>query len=226
MHIMEGFLPATWCVVWIVLSVPFVAYGIKKLEHLFSEKPELKPLIAVVAAFIFILSSIKIPSVAGSSSHATGTGLAAILFGPAIASVMSVIVLLYQTLFLAHGGITTLGANVFSMGIAGPIVAYAAYKVCLHAKINMVTTIFIAATIGDLTTYIITSLQLALAFPAPTGGVTASLGTFVGIFGISQIPIAIIEGLLTVAIFKYVQHARADLLANFYMKNTKEVDPV
>ncbi|MCK5661558.1 MAG: energy-coupling factor ABC transporter permease [Methanosarcinales archaeon] len=226
MHIMEGFLPAIWCVVWIVLSVPFVAYGIKKLEHMFREKPELKPLIAVVGAFIFILSAIKIPSVAGSSSHATGTGMAAILFGPAIASVMSVIVLLYQTLFLAHGGITTLGANVFSMGIAGPIVAYTVYKACLYAKINMAPAIFLAATLGDLTTYTITSIQLALAFPAPTGGVIASMGTFMGIFGITQIPIAIIEGLLTVAIFKYVQHARADLLAGFHMKNTREVDAV
>lgn len=226
MHIMEGFLSAYWCMVWFALSIPFVIYGIKKLERIFIEKPELKPLIAVVAAFIFILSAIKIPSVAGSSSHATGTGLAAILFGPAIAAVMSVIVLLYQTIFLAHGGLTTLGANVFSMGIAGPIVAYAVYKACMYAKVSMAPAIFLAATLGDLFTYTITSLQLALAFPAPSGGIIASMGTFMGIFGISQIPIAIIEGILTVAIFKYIQHARSDLLTGFHIKSTKEVEAI
>ena len=134
--------------------------------------------------------------------------------------------LLYQTLFLAHGGITTLGANVFSMGIAGPIIAYTVYKTCMYTKINMAPAIFLAATLGDLATYTITSLQLALAFPAPTGGVIVSMETFMGIFGITQIPIAVIEGLLTVAIFKYVQHARADLLAGFHRKNTREVDAV
>lgn len=53
----------------------------------------------------------------------TGTGLGAILFGPASVSVLGVIVLLFQALLLAHGGLTTLGANTFSMAIAGPVVS-------------------------------------------------------------------------------------------------------
>ncbi len=70
-------------------------------------------LLAVVAAYAFILSAMKIPSVTGSCSHPTGTGLAAIIFGPFVASVVGVIVLLFQAILLAHGGITTLGANTF-----------------------------------------------------------------------------------------------------------------
>ena len=73
----------------------------------------MKMLIAVVGAFAFVLSALKIPSVTGSSSHPTGVGLAAILFGPAITSVLGLIVLIFQAILLAHGGITTLGANVF-----------------------------------------------------------------------------------------------------------------
>lgn len=76
-------------------------------------------LIAMSGAFIFVISSLKIPSVTGSCSHMTGTGLGAILFGPASVSVLGVIVLLFQALLLAHGGLTTLGANTFSMAIAG-----------------------------------------------------------------------------------------------------------
>ena len=80
-------------------------------------------------AFIFVISSLKIPSVTGSCSHMTGTGLGAILFGPASVSVLGVIVLLFQALLLAHGGLTTLGANTFSMAIAGPVVAFWIFKI-------------------------------------------------------------------------------------------------
>ena len=74
-------------------------------------------------AFIFVISSLKIPSVTGSCSHMTGTGLGAILFGPAAVSVLGLIVLLFQAVLLAHGGLTTIGANTFSMAIAGPLVS-------------------------------------------------------------------------------------------------------
>jgi cobalt/nickel transport system permease protein len=65
------------------------------------------PLLAVSGAFIFVLSSLKMPSVTGSCSHPTGTGMGAILFGPWMTSVLSIIVLIYQAIFLAHGGLTT-----------------------------------------------------------------------------------------------------------------------
>ena len=78
-------------------------------------------LIAMSGAFIFVISSLKIPSVTGSCSHMTGTGLGAIMFGPASVSVLGIIVLIFQAVLLAHGGLTTLGANTFSMAIAGPL---------------------------------------------------------------------------------------------------------
>lgn len=114
MHIMEGFLPHPWWEVWYALSLPVVVYGMYKMNQLVKERRETLPLLALAGAFIFVLSSLKLPSVTGSSSHPTGTGMGAVLFGPAITAVLSLIVLVYQALFLAHGGITTLGANVFS----------------------------------------------------------------------------------------------------------------
>ena len=74
------------------------------------------------SAYVFVLSALKIPSVTGSCSHPTGTGLSASLFGPSVTAVLGTIVLLFQALLLAHGGLTTLGANVFSMAIAGPFI--------------------------------------------------------------------------------------------------------
>ena len=150
-------------------------------------------------AFIFVISSLKIPSVTGSCSHMTGTGLGAILFGPASVSVLGVIVLLFQALLLAHGGLTTLGANTFSMAIAGPVVSFGIYKLCQKINVNRRVGIFLAAFLGDLFTYCVTSVQLGLAHPA-ADGVWSAVVRFLGIFALTQIPLAVIEGLLTVVI--------------------------
>ena len=87
-------------------------------------------------AFIFVISSLKIPSVTGSCSHMTGTGLGAILFGPSAVSILGLIVLLFQALLLGHGGLTTIGANTFSMAIAGPFVSWGIYLLCQKLKVN------------------------------------------------------------------------------------------
>ncbi len=222
MHIMEGFLPLFWVIFWYAVSAPFIIYGVWRLKKIVNEHPESKPMLAVAGAFAFVLSSLKIPSVTGSCSHPTGTGFGAIVFGPAITSVISVIVLLYQALLLAHGGITTLGANVFSMGIAGPFVAYLAYKT-LHGIAGFNIAVFAAATLGDLATYVTTSIQLALAFPAPVGGVLKSFLGFSGIFAITQVPLAIIEGLVTMLLLRYLLALKPDVFRAFHISDKSKL---
>ena len=75
MHIMEGFLPHPWWEIWFALALPVVAYGVKTTGRLARERRDVLPLLAVAGAFIFVLSSLKLPSVVGSCSHPTGTGL-------------------------------------------------------------------------------------------------------------------------------------------------------
>jgi cobalamin biosynthesis protein cbiM len=195
MHIMEGFLPVKWAAFWFVLCLPFWFLGIKKLKKLSGEDMEKKMILALAGAFIFVLSALKIPSVTGSSSHPTGVGLASILYGPFVTSILGTIVLIFQAGLLAHGGFTTLGANSFSMAIAGPLVSFGIYK--LLCKKNKALAVFLAAALGDLSTYVVTSLQLALANPSTTGGVLESFLKFAAIFAVTQVPLAIIEGLLT-----------------------------
>ncbi len=223
MHIMEGFLPLVWVILWYAASAPFVVYGVWRLKKVVGENPESKPMLAVAGAFAFVLSSLKMPSVTGSSSHPTGTGFGSIVFGPAITSVMSAIVLLYQALLLAHGGITTLGANTFSMGIVGPIVAYLVYKV-LRSMAGFNIAVFAAATLGDWATYVTTSFQLALAFPAPVGGVMKSFLGFAGIFAITQVPLAIIEGLVTVLLLRYLIALKPDVFRAFHVSDKALVE--
>jgi cobalt/nickel transport system permease protein len=203
MHIAEGFLSPKWCILYFALVIPFFILGIRKIRRISLQNKDIKMLLAVVAAYCFILSAMKLPSITGSSSHPTGTGLSAVLFGPTVSVVISTIVLIFQAIFLAHGGLTTLGANVFSMGVAGPLAAYSIYF--LLKRRNRTLAIFLAAMLGDLVTYITTSVELALAFPASTGGVLASFIKFISVFAITQIPLAVIEGILTVVVFNFLE---------------------
>lgn len=201
MHIMEGFLPVTHALAWTAVSTPFVVHGVRAIKKTVEKNPETKMLLGVAGAFAFVLSALKLPSVTGSSSHPTGTGLGAALFGPTVMSVLGTIVLLFQALLLAHGGLTTLGANVFSMAVVGPFVAYFIYKAGRRLGLPLSVTLFFSAALGDLMTYVTTSFQLALAFPDPAGGLIASLFKFGGVFAVTQVPLAISEGLLTLVIF-------------------------
>ena len=158
MHIMEGYLPAGYCVAWGVICLPFLIAGFISLRNKVRENRRSMTLIAMAGAFIFVISSLKIPSVTGSCSHMTGTGLGAILFGPAAVSVLGIIVLIFQAVLLAHGGLTTLGANTFSMAVAGPLVSFGLYKLCGKLRVNRRVSIFLAAFLGDLFTYCVTSL--------------------------------------------------------------------
>lgn len=201
MHIAEGFLPMSWAGLWWVICLPFLFLGLKSLRKTVQDNPKLKIFLALAGAFIFVISALKIPSVTGSCSHPTGTGLCAILFGPTITTVMGFIVLIFQALLLAHGGLTTLGANTASMAIVGPLVSYGLYWLILKVHGPRWLAIFTAACLGDLATYITTSLQLALAFPDPSGGIAAAAAKFMSIYAVTQIPLAVSEGILTVIIF-------------------------
>jgi cobalt/nickel transport system permease protein len=210
MHIMEGFLPWQWCLFWYIVALPVVAYGVMQIKKITDEHPESKPLLAVSGAYIFVLSSLKMPSVTGSCSHPTGNGLGAVLFGPAVTSVLGAIVLVFQALLLAHGGITTLGANIFSMGIVGPVAAWLVYKGVKKIGWSASIGIFLAAVAGDWFTYVTTAVQLSLAFPIPDFG--AAFVKFIVIYAYTQVPLAIAEGLLTVVIFEYILKLRPDIL--------------
>ncbi len=222
MHIMEGFLPFEHALGWTLVSSPFVAWGLITIKKRVTEKPEQRMLLGVAAAFSFVLSALKLPSVTGSCSHPTGTGLGALLFGPAAMAPIGAVVLLFQALLLAHGGLTTLGANLFSMAIVGPFVAVGIFRLARGFKLSFALSVFLAASLADLMTYVTTSAQLAWAFPDPLGGFTASFAKFASIFAITQIPLAISEGLLTVVIFNALVRFNPQELQDMKLLPTNE----
>lgn len=212
MHIAEGMLPPLHCAAWLAASAPFVVHGARSVLRTVREHPERKLILAASGAFTLVLSALKLPSVTGSSSHPTGTGLGAVLLRPPVMTFLGTLVLLFQATLLAHGGLSTLGANVFSMGIAGPWAAYGAYRLAVRLRVPAWLPVFLAMAVANLTTYTVTSVQLALAYPDASSGIAGSLVKFLTLFSVTQIPLAVAEGLLGVLLFGFlVRAARPEL---------------
>jgi cobalamin biosynthesis protein CbiM/cobalt ECF transporter T component CbiQ len=202
MHITEGFLPIAHCIAWGAASLAPTVVGVRAISRNLETKRENRVLLAASAAFLFTLSSLRMPSITGSSSHPAGTSVGTYLFGPGAMPALALITLVFQALLLAHGGLTTLGANLFSLGIAGPWAMWLLLRFMLKTGWGRDRSIFVSTVIGDLATYVTTAAQLALAYPSPHGGFLASFLKFIGIFLITQIPIALAEGMLTVALLR------------------------
>lgn len=224
MHIMEGFLPLYWALFWWIVALPCLVFGVYKLRKVLEADREALPLLGVTGGFIFILSSLKLPSVTGSCSHPTGTGLSVVCFGPWITSVICAIVLLFQSLFLAHGGLSVLGANIVSMGIVGPLVGWGVYRLLRDTGVNMYITVFLAVALADFFTYVMTSLELALAYPAEVGGYVSSFILFLGIFAITQVPLAIVEGIVLTLVFKYIVALKPDILLRLKVFSEEKIN--
>jgi cobalt/nickel transport system permease protein len=225
MHIMEGALLWQWCLVWWIIAVPCILFGIYRVQKILNTNRETLPLLGVTGGFIFLLSSLKLPTPFGSSSHATGTGLSAICFGPWITSVVCAIVLLFQCLLLAHGGLSTLGANIISMGIVGPFIGYAVYRLLKDTPVSIYTTVFLVTALADLSTYIMTSFQLALGASLPaTGNIGSSFIVYLVIFAGPQILLAILEGIIFSLVFKYIIVLKPEILSQLKIFSEEKIN--
>ncbi len=223
MHIMEGYLEPKWCIVWFVVMAPFFIAGVIKLRKILREHPEQKMTVALSGAFIFLMSSLKLPSVTGSSSHPTGTGVAVVFYGVGVCAVLSTIVLIFQALVIAHGGFTTLGAICVSMGIIGPLVGLLVWKLVRKTNANVFISMFCAAFVADLMTYVVTAFQMSLnVLTAGNGEFADAFVDFMSVYAVTQIPLAIIEGLVLGMFAHYLSTARPEI---FQIADENKVNP-
>ncbi|MFN8094109.1 MAG: energy-coupling factor ABC transporter permease [Vicinamibacteria bacterium] len=197
MHIAEGFLPPLHALAWSAVALPAAVGGGRAIVRLAGAEDDTRARIAAAGGFCLLLSSLKLPSFAGSCSHPTGVGLGALLVGPAAMGGLALVVLAYQSLLLAHGGITTLGANLVALGVVGPWAAWAVHRTALALRFPGGAAVALAAAVGSLGTYATTSVQLGLAFPDATGGRPAAVFEFASLFLPVQLPLALGEGALT-----------------------------
>lgn len=162
MHISEGILPFNWALVWFAAAAPFVAIGLRRVKEMARDDLSFKPLMGLMAAVVFIISCMPIPvPTAGTCSHPCGTGIAAILVGPFVSVVIAGVALLIQALFLAHGGLSTWGANVVSMGVVGSFAGFFTFRGLRLLRMKLVVAGFAAGLLADWATYLATSVELA-----------------------------------------------------------------
>ena len=212
MHISEGILPFSWAALWYAVALPFVAWGLRDLRRRSEDAPSFKPFVGLVGAAVFLISCMPIPvPTAGTCSHPAGTGLAAILIGPGLTVVVASIALTLQALFLAHGGLTTLGANIVSMGVAGAYAGYGIYAIGRRLGLPWAVAAFLAGLFSDWATYAMTSVELAAALRG-TGSFSAMLSLILLAFVPTQIPLGIVEGFLCAGALKFVRSRKPELL--------------
>ncbi|QXE93114.1 energy-coupling factor ABC transporter permease [Geomonas subterranea] len=223
MHISEGILPFPWAVAWFLVLVPFLALGIRQLNALAREDLSMKPLVGLLTAVVFIISCMPIPvPTAGTCSHPCGTGVSAILVGPLVSVIIAAVSLLIQALFLAHGGLSTLGANTLSMGVVGSFAGWSAFRVLRRVGGSLALAGFIAGLVADWATYATTSLLLALGIR----GESPLWPLFVKIvfaFLPTQLPLGILEGVITAGMVTLLYRKRPDLLVKMRVITEKEV---
>jgi cobalt/nickel transport system permease protein len=213
MHIAEGILPANWAAIWYVIAAVFVFIGIRMIRKRTKEVKGLVPLLGLTGAAIFLISVFPIPvPVSGSCSHPCGTPLGAILVGPFISTVLGAIALLIQALFLAHGGISTWGANIVSMALVGSFVGFGAFTLFRRFNAPIFVAAFAAGLFGDWATYATTSFELASALHG-AGSLWNMFGAIAVAFAPTQLPLGILEGLFTGGAVTLVYQRRPELLS-------------
>lgn len=212
MHLADGILPGRWALLWSAVSAPFVAASLTMLRQRDARDAAHRPLVAMVAAAVFLISCMPVPvPTAGTCSHPCGTALAAILIGPWMTIAVTVVALLLQALFLAHGGLTTLGADVLSMGVAGAFIGWAVFHAARRAGASLPLAAFFAGVLGDWATYATTSVELATALHGarPVG---ALFVTVLWAFVPTQLPLGLFEGALSAGAVAFLLRRRRDLL--------------
>jgi len=210
MHIADGILTWQWSIAWYILAIFFVAIGSWKIAQTRKANPAYMSILALMGAAVFVISVWHIPvAFAGTSSHPNGTALAAIIIGPLGTAAITSIVLFFQA-FLGHGGITSLGANLISLGVVGGFTGIGIYMLLKKLGASVWLAAGVAGFIGDLATYACTAFQLAISLNP------GSIGQHWEIYMLgylpTQIPLAILEFAFTAAAVQYIQIYRPEIL--------------
>lgn len=204
-------MPAEWCAVWAVPATVGVAAGLRALRKRTEAEPQVKSLVALMGAAVFAISLMPIPvPVAGSSSHPAGTPLAAIVVGPLASILLAAVSLLIQALFFAHGGITTLGANIVSEGLVGSLVGSGVFWLMRKSGRSVFWAGFAAGVLGDLAVYTTTALELSLGLFHAHRYWAHAWPIFLA-FLPTQGPLALLEGIATGGILRSLAELQPDI---------------
>jgi cobalt/nickel transport system permease protein len=220
-HIPDGYLgPATYGTMYAV-TIPFWAVASWKLNKTLKTKQA--PYLALGAAFSFVIMMFNIPIIGGTTGHATGATLIAILLGPWAAIISVSVALIIQALLFGDGGITAIGANCFNMGVIGGLVGYGIFSLIAAGSDVQSKRRWIAAAVAAYFSLSISALIAGIEFgiqpiveksasgqplysPFPLSvAVPAMLGEHMLVF-------SIVEAVVTALVIKYFQKNNPEML--------------
>ena len=216
MHLAEGILPATDAAIWAGVSAPFLVFSGSRLRQLkASEDPVKRAFFGLAVALCFAVSLFPIPvPVAGATSHMCATPLLALIYGPGLLSIPVGAVLAIQALFFAHGGLTTLGANVCTMGIIGPFAAYGLARLLVWLRLPSAVAVAVSCFIAGLTVYVADAAILAWALHADTSAWSLFKTTIVG-FLPTQLPLCVLEAIMSLLIIRALARRQLPLVPSW-----------
>lgn len=221
MHIPDGYLSPVTSIFFFALILPFWYLGVRKLRERMNSR--YVPVIALMAAFSFIIMMFNIPLPGGTTGHAVAGALVAIVLGPEVAIIAISIALVIQALFFGDGGILAVGANCFNMAVVLPYVSYAIYQAISKGSPISSRRRIVGAAVGG---YI--GLTVAAFFTAVEFGIQPlfwhaadgtplyapySLGVAIPAMVIPHLLVAsIVEGAVAALAVIYLQRANAGVL--------------
>lgn len=221
MHIPDGYLSPITSLVLFLLVLPFWIIGMRRMRQTLDARSV--PLVALMAAFSFVIMMFNIPLPGGTSGHAVGASLAAIVLGPEIATVAISIALIIQAVFFGDGGVLSIGANCFNMAVLVPYVAVAVYRLLsqgsgIHSPRRLVGAAlggWLGLTIGAFFAGIEFGIQPLLFHTADGSPLYAPYPLAISIPAMvipHALVASVVEGLLTALVLAYLQRSNIIVL--------------
>lgn len=217
MHIPDGYLSPQTYVPLYGASAVFLSIALKKMKKELAAKQV--PYLAMAAAFSFLIQMFNIPIPGGTTGHAVGAGVIAILLGPWTAVIAVSLVLIVQALVFGDGGITAIGANCFNMAVVMPFVSYGVFKAARGRAgqgRRITVAAFLAGYVGLTVSAAVTAVQFGiqpLIAAAPDGTPLYApypLSVALPVMTLEHLLLfGVVEGLVTALLLKYfLKHER------------------
>jgi len=162
MHLAEGVLPLNHAVAWSALAAPAVVWSLRDEQRTRRERPSSSVIMAGTASLLFAGTLLPLPvPVAGVTSHICLTPVLALIVGVPRIVWPTFFVLLLQAVFFAHGGLTTLGVNILTLGLLGPLAAVGLWALLRRLGVGGAFSLGLACGVGGLSVYVADAVVLA-----------------------------------------------------------------
>lgn len=222
MHIPDGYLGPATSGVLVAAMLPIWAAASRIVKKTLKAKQV--PFLAIAAAFSFVIMMFNVPIPGGTTGHATGAVLAALLLGPWAACIAVSVALVIQALLFGDGGITAIGANCFNMAFVEVFVGYGIYRmISIASPVTSVRRViaagaagYVALNIAAVSTAIMFGIQPLLHKTASGESLYCPYGLNVAIpmmLGEHLIVFGWVEAIVTALVVKYLQQQDPSLLA-------------